>query len=65
MNDAQGTDLFIVGKLTVEMLDGTKSSREFVVRMLFREEDSILRVLEYRVVNPAPSDPRPFLGALM
>lgn len=65
MNDARGTDLFIIGKLTAEHLDGTRFSGESVARMLLNDEDSVLRVLEYRIVDPVPSDPRPFLDTSM
>lgn len=57
VNDADTTDLFIVGSLTMEDLEGVKSSREFVARMEVEQVPSVgFKIRQYSVVNPAPQD---------
>lgn len=64
MNDIHGTDLFLIGILKMETLDGTESSREFVARMKIEKGDShAARISQYRIVTPAAQDPRPILDA--
>lgn len=60
-NDLDGTDLFIVGALDTETLQGVKMRQEFVARIIINEQERIgPRIREYRIVSPAPQYKRPF-----
>ncbi|KAE8141783.1 hypothetical protein BDV38DRAFT_278567 [Aspergillus pseudotamarii] len=54
VNDAYGTDIFLVGKLDMETLAGTKTNLEFVARMEIEERALGPRICKYQVVSPAP-----------
>jgi hypothetical protein len=61
-NDAHHEDVFIVGLLTLESLEGTKSNHEFVARMEIERTSSEPRIKQYQVVSPAPLKSRPLFA---
>lgn len=63
VNDAHGTDIFLVGNLKMESLAGTKTNLEFVARMKIDEGESGPRICKYQVVSPAPQVSQPILEA--
>ncbi|QKX64682.1 uncharacterized protein TRUGW13939_11858 [Talaromyces rugulosus] len=63
VNDAYGTDIFIVGNLEMETLAGTKANLEFVARMKIQQQEPGHRVCKYQVVSPAPQDSRSIVDA--
>lgn len=63
VNDTDGTDLFLIGNLKVETLDGAQAKLEFVARMKVIEQESGLRISRYQVVSPAPQVTRPLMEA--
>jgi hypothetical protein len=62
-NDADGTDLFLIGDLKVETLDGAQINTEFVTRMKIIEQQSGPRICKYQVVSPTPQVAWPLMKA--
>ena len=60
VNEAHGTDIFVVGNLKMEALTG-KSELEFVARIEIVEGESGPRISKYQVVSPTPQVSRPII----
>ncbi|KAJ5745091.1 hypothetical protein N7520_010273 [Penicillium odoratum] len=63
VNDADGTDLFLIGNLKMKTLDGTQMNMEFVARMKIIEQQSGPRIRKYQVVSPTPQVAWPIMEA--
>ncbi|KAF3396249.1 hypothetical protein F1880_007174 [Penicillium rolfsii] len=58
VNDANGTDIVLIGKLNMEKIDGLTENEEFVVRINVEEQESGPRISKYHILRPVSQVPQ-------